>query len=54
MERRSEAHLSRTHLHLSVGTDSRGAEEEMDGRVFSPYCILCTADSAASLRVHYL
>lgn len=35
MERRSEAHLWHTHLHLSAGPDSRGAEEEMDGWVFS-------------------
>ena len=47
--RRSEAHLSHTHLHLSVGTDSGGAEEEMDGWLFSPYCTSCTVESAAHL-----
>lgn len=52
--RSSEAHLSHTHLHLSVGTDSGGAKEEMDGWVFPPYCILCTVDRAVSLRAHYL
>lgn len=35
-------------------TDSGGAEEEMDGWIFSPYCTSCTVDTAESLRAHYL
>lgn len=34
----SEAHFSHTHLHLGFGSDSGGAEEEMDGWVLSRYC----------------
>lgn len=52
--RLSEVHLSHTRLRLGVGPDSGGAEEEMDGWVFSFYCTLCTTDGAASLRPHYL
>lgn len=51
-ERGSEAHLSHTHLHLGVGSDSGGAEEETDGWVSSPYCISRTVDRAATLRAY--
>lgn len=49
-ERCSEAHLFHTHLHLAAGSDSRGAEEEMDGWVLSSYCTSCAAKGAAALK----
>lgn len=52
-ERCSEAHLFHTHLHLGAGSDSRGAEEEMDGWVLSSYCTSCAAKVLLLLRAHY-